>query len=142
MDNSTNYDILVAEKFQLNGRLTSPEYYVDGISQMFLGYPITKTLFHTIAYPGNGDRKEQRKASHLLTMPTIRAVEYANLILTAAKNSEPQLLEDISPRERKKLLGILNRFQLDEEASQQMTNLSSTIPEKNPKSGKLPKTEK
>lgn len=105
-------DVLVTKNYQLTGRMSAPECFVEGASQVFFGYPITKIVFHTLVVPRTEESTEIRKAVQYLTMPTMSAIELANLILTTAKRSEAQLLADLNPSGQQKVRSILSRFQV------------------------------
>lgn len=104
-------DVLVTKNYQLTGRLSAPEHFVEGASQIFFGYPMTKLVLHSMVIPKNGQNPEIRRTAQYLTMPTVNAIELANLILTAAKSVEGQLLADLNPSSQKKVKEVLTNFQ-------------------------------
>lgn len=83
-------DLLVNERFILQGKATAPEVYVDGASQILVGYPMTKIYFHSVV--NHSDTQEKRKVVQVLTLSTTTAIELANLILSVAKKSNEFLL--------------------------------------------------
>lgn len=105
-----NLDIVENEQFILTGRLSVEEHFAEGLTHLFFGFPITKVLLHTIIEPQNGSSPEIRKAEQYLTMPTVTAIEFANLILATAKQSEDQLLKDMNVGAREKVKAILQNY--------------------------------
>jgi hypothetical protein len=105
-----NPDVLENDHFHLHGRLSAPNHYVEGITQLFFGYPFTKILLHTVIEPLSGDNPEIRKAEQFLSLPTVAAIEIANLILGSAKQSEEQLLKDLNENARDKVKSILSNY--------------------------------
>jgi hypothetical protein len=81
--------------FSLTGIETAPINYADGITQVALGYPISKIFFHhvtTHTTPPEA-QKEVRKVTQILSIPTVQLVEACKLILSLAKAHEVQLVQ-------------------------------------------------
>lgn len=108
-----NPDVLESSHFYLTGRLAAVDRYAEGLTQLFFGFPFTKMLLHTVIEPQNGSSPEIRKADQYLTMPTVTAIELANLILSSAKQSEDQLLKDLNENVREKIRNILSNYKLE-----------------------------
>lgn len=108
-----NPDVLESSHFYLTGRLAAADRYAEGLTQLFFGFPFTKMLLHTVIEPQNGSSPEIRKAVQYLTMPTVTAIELANLILSSAKQSEDQLLNDLNENVREKIRNILSNYKLE-----------------------------
>lgn len=69
----------------------TPSIYVEGLSQMMLGFPVSRVLLHSFAErdTSNGRAEERRTMAVELVMPTSSLIEMAQLILnTAAANKE------------------------------------------------------
>lgn len=113
MQAEKTFDTLENEHFVLKGRLSAEQRFVEGLTQVFFGFPLTKVLFHTVLEPRNGNAPEMRTAVQYLTMPTVTAIEMANLILTTAKHSEELLLKDCNEETANNVRSILNRFQAE-----------------------------
>ena len=65
-----------------------PEVFTDGVSNMVMGNPISKLLFHTVTAPvGGGNEIEQRKAILRLAIPTPVLLEMCRNILFAAQSN-------------------------------------------------------
>jgi hypothetical protein len=111
--NKLNLDELESSHFHLVGRLSAADRYADGLTQLFFGFPLTKFLLHTVIEPRNASNPEIRKAEQYLTMPTVSAIELANLILNSAKQSEDQLLKDLHESAREKVKNILSNYKLE-----------------------------
>ena len=79
------------EAFILEGRIAAPEIFVDGWSQVLVGYPLTKVVFHTLVQPSGPDTKEIRKVAMTMTIPLAQAIQFAQTILSYCKNGEQQL---------------------------------------------------
>lgn len=126
MADQQDIDVHVTKNYQLRGRLSAPENFVDGVSFMFIGYPMTKMLLHTVVEPKNGEHPEIRKAVQYLTMPTVNAIELAEFILNTAKKAEAQLVADLNPTNQKKIRDILKRFQANETRESESVNLLET----------------
>lgn len=109
--NELNPDLLENDQFLLTGRLTAPERFAEGVTQYFFGFPFTKILFHTVLEPKSEKNREIRRAEQFLTLPTVVAIELANLILSSAKQVEEPLLRDLSGDTREKVRAILQNYQ-------------------------------
>jgi len=60
-----------------------PELFVDGISQIALGMPVTRILFHASIPPQEqGEKIEQRVAKLSLVIPTAALMEFVANIAT------------------------------------------------------------
>lgn len=90
------YDVSEQQEFVSLGRASSPELFVDGFSQVMIGFPISKIVFHSVIEPKDGKEKEIRKIVQTLTMPTAVAVELAKIISGLCKQSEKELTHDIA----------------------------------------------
>jgi hypothetical protein len=112
MTTQKSIDTIENNEFVLTGRLTAQEHFVEGLTQMFFGFPLTKILFHTTIEPKSENAPEMRKASQYLTMPTITVIELAHLILTTAKQSEEHLMRDLNGEAKDKVRAILQEFPL------------------------------
>jgi hypothetical protein len=79
--------------FTLTGVESAPSTYADGISQVALGYPVSRVfLFHsTMPSSSAGAQKEARKITQILLIPTVQLVEACKNILGLAKALEAQL---------------------------------------------------
>lgn len=110
MTTDKELDTIEDENFILTGRISAEQYFGEGFTQLFFGFPVTKLLFHNVIQPGSAKRKEVRKAGQYLTMPTTVAIEFAHLLLTAAKQSEGELLKDLGEEEKEKIRNLLKDF--------------------------------
>jgi len=72
-------------------KTAAPEIFADGVSQVLTGYPVSRVVFHTVLEPAGSGTKELRKASAILTMPTVSLIETARKLLALAKEAEDQL---------------------------------------------------
>jgi hypothetical protein len=109
--NKSNPDLLENEQFLLTGRLSAASRHAEGVTQLFFGFPFTKVLLHTVIEPQSENNREIRKAEQFLTLPTVTAIELANLILGTAKQAEEQLLKDLNENAREKVRDILQNYQ-------------------------------
>lgn len=126
MENQKDPDVFVTKGYQLKGRLSAPEQYVDGVSQLYFGYPMTKIVLHTMVEPKNGETLETRKVVQYLTMTTVNAIELANLILNTAKKSEAELMTDLNSAGQKRVKDILDGYQANEIKEAEFINLQAT----------------
>ncbi len=83
---------LKTDGFDLD-KTAAPEVFADGISQVLMGYPVSRVVFHTILEPAGSDSRELRRASMILTMPTVALIETARNLLNLAKEAEGQLVQ-------------------------------------------------
>ena len=113
MIDHSNPDVFKGKNYELRGRLAAPEQFVDGVSLMFIGNPMTKMILHTVTEPRNEDSVEIRRAVQCLTMTTVNAIEFADFILRNAKKSESMLLADLSPKSQQRVKAILSKFESD-----------------------------
>ena len=108
MSNPVDFDTLSHRDVILKGRLTSPEVYADGVSQIMLIGSIAKLMLHSISLPKSTENPEIRKAVQYLSMPVFGALELADLILRAAKDSEERLLHSMNEEQAAKAKVILS----------------------------------
>lgn len=78
--------------FLLVGKSSAQEVFSDGISQVLLGYPVSRLVMHTILEPASEEAKEVRRAAVVLTMPTMTLIDTALMILRVCKQGEDQLV--------------------------------------------------
>lgn len=90
--NKSNPNIIEHDTFILDSRTTAPEIYVEGWSQLLIGYPMTKITFHTTVEPANNDHKELRRTATTISMPLAIAVQLAQTILAGCKSAESQIV--------------------------------------------------
>lgn len=128
MTNQINLDVIENDQFVLVGRLSTEEHYADGTTQIFFGFPVTKVLLHTTIEPKSQGGREIRKAEQYLTIPTVAAIELANLILASAKQSEEQLLRDMNENVKEKVRAILQNYIAITPVQGFVTNKISTPP--------------
>ena len=106
MTTPTNFDVIEKDQFLMVGLLSIEENYVDGLTQIAFGFPITKLLLHTVIDPKNQQNaRELRKAKQYLTMPTVAAIQ-----LASAKQSEERLLKDINENARDEVKAMLQNY--------------------------------
>lgn len=110
MSDHVDYDTVTHENFVLSGRLSAPEVYVDGLSQMVMFGAIAKLVLHSVAFPQTSDNPEIRKAVQTLSMPVLHAVELANFILKAAKDSEDRLMRELGEEQAQKVKSMLSQI--------------------------------
>ncbi len=81
-----NFDLVINDDM--------PEMFVDGISSILMGNPISKLTFHSVRDPANPENNEieQRKGVFLLTISTPVLLEICRSILSAAQSS----IDDLS----------------------------------------------
>jgi hypothetical protein len=92
MKKLSNLDVLDTDAFTLSGRVSAPEIYADGYSQLLLGFPTTKIVFHSLVEPKTEvDSKEERRVVATLSISTLDAILLATTILAGCKSSEGQL---------------------------------------------------
>ncbi|MFM0326068.1 hypothetical protein [Caballeronia glebae] len=77
-----NFDCLVPD--------STPEVYADGASEIQLGMPMSKILFHSMIKPGDGQTPEERIARLTLVLPTSTLLE---LVANIATNTTPEVAE-------------------------------------------------
>lgn len=93
MSEADNPNVVDEDKFRLDGRLTAPELFVEGWTHFYLGYPITRFVFHNIVEPPSEGQKELRRAAATLCMPTAVAVQMAQMIIASSKENESLLTQ-------------------------------------------------
>jgi len=92
MKKSSNLDFIDTDSFTLSGRVSAPEIYADGFSQLLLGFPTTKIVFHSLVEPHTeANAKEERRVVATLSLSTMDAIQLATTILAGCKKSEVQL---------------------------------------------------
>lgn len=73
-----------------------PSIYVDDMSQLGIGVPVSRVLFHTLDNPPvqtaeDGSPIEQRNAALQLIIPTGSLVNFAKHVLSAASQNDENL---------------------------------------------------
>lgn len=91
MTSPKQYDITEEKDFLLVNRTSSPEVFVEGVSQVMMGFPLTKIVLHSVVEPKDGTDKEIRRVVQTLSMPTLAALELAKIVLSLCSQSESQL---------------------------------------------------
>ena len=71
----------------------TPTLFAEGLSQLLLGYPISRLVLHGAVQrdTSNPEAPEVREVACELAMPTAALVEMARHILTAASTSQSEL---------------------------------------------------
>lgn len=116
MTTSQRFDVTEEKDFVLINRASSPEVFVEGISQVMIGFPFTKIVLHSVFEPRNGGDKEVRKVVQTLSMPTIAAVELAKIVTSLCKKSESQLVKMAGNEFGAKLQHLLSDESIDQSA--------------------------
>ncbi|WP_292938326.1 hypothetical protein [Noviherbaspirillum sp.] len=112
-------------------RYRVPETYADGVSEILIGYPMTKITFHTVIESSD---KEMRRACAMLTMDAPSTLDLAFDILEAFRRVDEVLLKDVGPRITEKLKMLLERIPKEE--------MQSGIQERSKKPSKAKSKEK
>lgn len=107
------YDINEKKDFVLLNRASAPEVFIEGVSQVMVGFPLTKIVFHTVVEPKDGKDKEVRRVVQTLSMPTIAAVELAKIITELCRQSGNHLTEIACAEYGTKLNRVLTKELLD-----------------------------
>lgn len=110
MSDSKSNDIEDIGPFVLRGKGQATEIYSDGLSQFMLGYPLSRLVFHTVNEPATTERKEQRKANLVLTMPTQLLLEAAKLVMDSSAANKDTLLT-MSTEQAEKLSATVAQLQ-------------------------------
>lgn len=85
-DENAKFDLVITDN--------TPELFTDGISQLLMGFPISKLTFHSVVTPSESPEQiEQRKAVLSLAISTPVLLELCRNILFAAQSSLDQLSE-------------------------------------------------
>lgn len=93
--------IKLGENSLLVGKANAPEIFADGMSQMLMGTPVSRVIFHTTLESYSERAPEVRRAAAILVMPTGQLVEFALNILHAVKENEQRFLAGNAELERK-----------------------------------------
>lgn len=90
---SNRFDTMKMQGIEVHGMMSAPAQYVDSISQILVGWPQVKFVFHEIIAPTHKEdpHVEIRKASLILTMPTLEALNMAKMLIKTIKNSQDQM---------------------------------------------------
>ena len=81
----------VAE-FDLSYPPNTPELYIDGISGLAAGWPISKLILHS-RHPNQDGPREKRQVVALLTLPTATLIELCRNVLAAYAGTEDQIAQ-------------------------------------------------
>lgn len=85
--------VVETDRFVLVGKSSAPEVLAEGVSQVLMGYPMSRLVLHTVLDPEDAESREIRRAAGIVTMSTVSLVQTAKLILKLAKEAEGQLSE-------------------------------------------------
>lgn len=80
-------------KFDLLINDNIPEVFSDGLSQLLMGYPVSKLIFHSVTAPALDNGIEQRQGVIRLAIPTPVLLELCRNILSSALSSIDELSE-------------------------------------------------
>lgn len=97
-------------KLVLLDRVSAPEIYADGVTQVVGGIPCSRVILHSLVEPAHGDSKEVRRAVATLVMPTAALLESALRIATTLKDAQPLLASGIE-KHSAALLKLLEQAQ-------------------------------
>ncbi|MBB5411972.1 hypothetical protein HDG34_005938 [Paraburkholderia sp. HC6.4b] len=76
---------------------STPDNFADGVSQLLIGWPTSKVVFHTLTQPASkADPQEQRQCALRLTVPTPVLLELAQQIVGALAHNNQSLTEAAS----------------------------------------------
>ncbi|MCF8149163.1 MAG: hypothetical protein K9K30_00855 [Burkholderiaceae bacterium] len=117
-----NPDTISHENFTLVGRLNATESFAEGTTQILFGHPISKLLLHTVLSPEGQGNTEVRKATEVLSMPTVAMIQLAHLVLSKAKSFEARLMNDLDDTSKRRVMDMLKNFTA---ASSEPTSITS-----------------
>lgn len=94
----------------INGHV--PSIYVEGVSQMMVGFPNSRLLMHSLAQRdiGNPDKPEIRKMACELIIPTASLIEMAQTILSTLTQNKA-VLETTKVEWMEKIDALTNSLQ-------------------------------
>ena len=110
MSDQIDYDTVTRESFIIKGRISAPDIYADGLSQLIMFGTTAKIVLHSVVLPKSAENPEIRKAIQTLSMPIVHALELADFILRAAKNSQDRITEDLGGDQLLKVQNILSQI--------------------------------
>lgn len=113
MTNQSDFNTFSHADVVLQGRVSAPEHYADGISQIMILGSVAKIMLHTVVLAKMPDNPEVRRAVQTLTMPSLGAIEMAHLVLRAAKDSEERLLSAMNEKDAARVKDILSQIQVE-----------------------------
>ena len=82
-------------KFDLTYLDKENDTYADGISQLQLGWPISKIVMHNVTRIATPDTPEERVVAQVLAMPTASLLQLAHQILHGLATTRTQLEEAV-----------------------------------------------
>lgn len=80
-----------ANDLQIVNRINSPTIFIEGLSQVQLGYPNSYLVLHSRAMPKTATSKERREVGVTLVMPTGALIEMAQTLLGIVRENHTQL---------------------------------------------------
>lgn len=113
MPSPNQYDLMEERDFVLVNRTSSPEVFVEGVSQVMMGFPLTKIVLHSVMEPKDGAEKEIRRVVQTLSMPTLAALELAKIVLSLCSQSGSQLTNMAEVEFSAKFKHLLSEVQPD-----------------------------
>jgi len=90
------FDSFETNEYVLFNRANAPEIYVDGMTNIMLGYQGVKMSMHSVVDSGGEGTKEVRKVVATLTMDIATAIDIAFDILESCKYAEDGLMNGVS----------------------------------------------
>jgi hypothetical protein len=74
----------------------TPDVFADGFSQLLIGWPTSKVVFHALTKPASADNpQEERECTLRLTVPTPILMELAQQVLGSLVVNKQPLTEAI-----------------------------------------------
>jgi hypothetical protein len=107
----TSY-VVKAEGFELHQIMEAPNIQIDGLSQVMVGSPMIKLVFHQLVAPSLAQGQlETRKACLILTIPMGEAVNIAESIIGNIKEAEDEL-DNLQAHQSRRLKNMLKRIEI------------------------------
>ncbi|HDR9126251.1 hypothetical protein WJ05_17785 [Burkholderia vietnamiensis] len=88
-ENGANFELYIPDG--------TSDYFADGFSQLLMGWPTSKVIFHNLTKPASPqDPQEHRECAFKLTVPTAVLLQLAQQVLGAMAQNNQQLLEAVN----------------------------------------------
>jgi hypothetical protein len=110
MNKLNDLDTSETSEYVIYNKTNAPEIYVDGMSNMMLGFHSVKMSLHSVVDSGSEETKEIRKVVATLTMDTAAAIDMAFDILESCKFAEAGLMDGAATIVPARLRALFDRI--------------------------------
>lgn len=110
MTKLNDLDTSETNEYLIYNKSNAPEIFIDGMSNMMLGFHSVKMSLHSVVDSGGEGSKEIRKVVATLTMDTAAAIDMAFDILESCKYAEAGIMDGVNTIIPARLKALFDRI--------------------------------